>query len=1443
MVNPRPLDQFAFSPIEQLLKQLDNKKPMTPQQWQERLKPGQTLNIDDLNFPITPEDYKWSGVEGMTPDMPPMTKQDMLNYINENKLQMNFETLSDNYKYGIGRELEREGLVQQVPPLDDEAFSTPRQDILWDNMANEGEGTGDWHDDPIIILTPEEEADARNILGVKNFGELRPDHTQHSTSSYNTPGPYQLNEENLLRYEIQRSPEAKAAQSLMDRDLSLRDAILGEREDTRAAINNLVNMSPEQARDLLAQGKDQRFRAHTFGNRANEMLAWSRTSSGFTPQGESFLLSQENQSDLHQAASGQKMGGYRGETVIDDKYKREIRFKDPETGEIIGQYRVPTDDEAAAVEKYYEAGLLESSNKGMGAAQQRAAIELEQATGLKVHPHLNSDSLSGGPVIYDPKTKQIIDKGKKLGDSAPPKMPFSKNWGTIMSKKELGEAIETGKDYLVWPTGKMQNDRYSPDADRLIGMQKYYDGDKVKHLKKLVKQYGGKESDYVSTFKPFQLNKDTFPVAEVLHPDNFGKHAIDDDYIDDYRIALPEEEEVVRNFYNAQDDYVNSDAPDAGMEEALSRAQEALEAKGFSLEPDMSNPDSNNAIILDNATNEFVDLKEDIATKALNSGSIMSSTREDIENLKQWSPHMDTAYRDAIAAVKAMEAAEAKGDKEAYTRAYETYKGISNGEKITWLQPRSTPVKTMVSGEDFRQLSSFLNGMSMGNLRVLRPQDFTEAIYNASRGITLSPEFETALQNVVGMMRDPRFGGDNAVTEEAGRHFTRLKIHLRDMREVQDIDSIEVFGYDLQNLEDGSDVEDTIAQLIRVVEGNDLFEDLRPGLQQRTRLMRHSQANFNNIGDEIGAEIVDRIQNRTTQPTQPTFTSRLDPATAGQYGEIVNDFRATPDNEAGMRLSRLYNDVAEGTIELPNTIVSLMGGQRIHADDEEQAQMLRTVIDSIDELMNPNANFAPNMNEDLMMALNSSNGEIIGQALRNMDHHANTLLVDVQTLHLGGDMLDMLDPAVLMDMTPQQRLDTISNLAENEMPDHVWANFVQARGDGIIDEPAPGMLDDQLVPATPQGGGLTDVDVTTMREHQADVLDAYNSLEDGSGASTIGILLRDASNGYSNVADDMPWNDELASMFENEHDELEGYVNEISRLGLRGEPIPVDLRVNTQNSLTNIHSMLEEYVNSMTPTPAPTTPINIFGTSVATGDLDEALIPIQNYMGIDDGDFASIFFDDRDWVNASPTDRADMLREYIEAEVIDVGGGVPGIGARADELLATPDFPTTPAGDSTNIRPLERLLDEMDLYQGDQNEVDLRVIMGGIEEMVNQDLLPGSFMDDIASVQEALLNDAMDDVDDMWMDMKNKLTRIVRQQKDLAALDAPQATGAPGTEWTKKVEKYDSPSFHAIKISPEVRNKYNAVKSKAGAGFSQYVLPFAVAPGAWEMYQQMQEQE
>ena len=76
-----------------------------------------------------------------------------------------------------------------------------------------------------------------------------------------------------------------------------------------------------------------------------------------------------------------------------------------------------------------------------------------------------------------------------------PDAPFSKNYHEYVMKNLLREAAENGYDYVAWTTGKTQEDRWS--SDYAEGYRIEYDQDIPKFMNKYGKQWGAKVEDIV----------------------------------------------------------------------------------------------------------------------------------------------------------------------------------------------------------------------------------------------------------------------------------------------------------------------------------------------------------------------------------------------------------------------------------------------------------------------------------------------------------------------------------------------------------------------------------------------------------------------------------------------------------------------------------------------------------------------------------------------------------------------------------------------------------------------------------------------------------------------------------------------------------------------------------------------------------------------------------
>lgn len=81
------------------------------------------------------------------------------------------------------------------------------------------------------------------------------------------------------------------------------------------------------------------------------------------------------------------------------------------------------------------------------------------------------------------------------GNGLAPDAPFSKNYHEYVMKNLLREAAENGYDYVAWTTGETQEDRWS--SDYAEGYRIEYDQDIPKFMNKYGKQWGAKVEDIV----------------------------------------------------------------------------------------------------------------------------------------------------------------------------------------------------------------------------------------------------------------------------------------------------------------------------------------------------------------------------------------------------------------------------------------------------------------------------------------------------------------------------------------------------------------------------------------------------------------------------------------------------------------------------------------------------------------------------------------------------------------------------------------------------------------------------------------------------------------------------------------------------------------------------------------------------------------------------------
>lgn len=94
----------------------------------------------------------------------------------------------------------------------------------------------------------------------------------------------------------------------------------------------------------------------------------------------------------------------------------------------------------------------------------RTGPDANEAKIIQLENELQAARASDDPLAYAHAASiegQLDQLRAPFDESKPPIAPFRKNYGAVELKKQLGEAIESGDEYLAWTTGEQQRDRYA----------------------------------------------------------------------------------------------------------------------------------------------------------------------------------------------------------------------------------------------------------------------------------------------------------------------------------------------------------------------------------------------------------------------------------------------------------------------------------------------------------------------------------------------------------------------------------------------------------------------------------------------------------------------------------------------------------------------------------------------------------------------------------------------------------------------------------------------------------------------------------------------------------------------------------------------------------------------------------------------------------------------
>lgn len=185
-------------------------------------------------------------------------------------------------------------------------------------------------------------------------------------------------------------------------------------------------------------------------------LAHYRTTDRTTGTGSPVLMAEEFQSDWHQAG---RQRGYASPEAVSQADDR----------------------------------MTEAFRKLARIVKDVHQLETRQEVQNAVEMYLSQGGANNREISQAVDNFRVARDMRDSATSAPPDAPFKDTWPNLTFRHALMDAINQGKEYLAWPTGEQQNDRYgNPTLERLKGMQSFYDKRIVDYANKLGKQFGSK---------------------------------------------------------------------------------------------------------------------------------------------------------------------------------------------------------------------------------------------------------------------------------------------------------------------------------------------------------------------------------------------------------------------------------------------------------------------------------------------------------------------------------------------------------------------------------------------------------------------------------------------------------------------------------------------------------------------------------------------------------------------------------------------------------------------------------------------------------------------------------------------------------------------------------------------------------------------------------------
>ena len=469
----------------------------------------QIFNTIKNSTGVKPEELKWLGLETFLKDKKTVTKQEVLEHINANRLQV------DEVDYTYDGPVGYDDIDMTLTPIEDQAFISEEISFLYDNIFDQDisdfpETLKEMLEANLISKADEvylldmfnkngTEAIFENNPQTKNFVDMFENLVQEkATAQYNDFPYYEWNDNNsgyrIIGNEdvgfiafndngdyIKLTDEFNLNSTIDEVKMDMADSGYLDYEGKKPKHTKYQfgdeGIDFENPREFVIHGPD--LEGNTFVQDAHypeeNPFFHYRTNDRITKDGKKTLFVEEIQSDLHQTARDR---GYADQNKIAKAYIAKVQAQKAWQEVYI--------KESAWLDKNL---LMRTPTGSLPPFVPRTGTIMSDANKIKLHKEFNK-------FIKEKEDLKIINKKARdalyEAQQGVIDAPLKTSWHETAFRRIVRRAAEEGYDSVTWTPGSMQSARYSGRAPE--GMSGFYDKMIKNYAEKWGKKYGAKVS-------------------------------------------------------------------------------------------------------------------------------------------------------------------------------------------------------------------------------------------------------------------------------------------------------------------------------------------------------------------------------------------------------------------------------------------------------------------------------------------------------------------------------------------------------------------------------------------------------------------------------------------------------------------------------------------------------------------------------------------------------------------------------------------------------------------------------------------------------------------------------------------------------------------------------------------------------------------------------------